>query len=82
MYYSLAHFTRFLPPSSVCIGTDEEGVEWLQTVVFITPENATVVIVVNTKDEDVALTIVDIEIGGKITRIAEAHSFQTFIWWN
>jgi len=45
-FYALAHFSKFVPPGSVRIGSNE--LEQLATVAFITPEEHIVLVVSNT----------------------------------
>ena len=50
-YYATAHFTQFVPPGSVRVGSSSEGVD-LPQVAFRTPEGRHVVVVSNTSHAD------------------------------
>lgn len=80
MFYSLAHFSKFLTPESQRIGTKEEGVQVLETVVFQTPDNGIVLIALNRLNDTIPLTINDPKFGTLKTKVSP-HSIQTYIWY-
>jgi len=80
MFYALAHFSRFLAPDSQRIGTKDEGVQNLETVVFETPDKAIVLIALNRLNDTIPLTINDPKLGTLKTTVSP-HSIQTYIWY-
>lgn len=81
MYYALGHFSRFLEPGSVRLGVNQNDEKALDVVVFETPSNSTVAIVLNRFQSDIPLQLVDAKYGSLRTSIG-AHSLQTFVWFN
>lgn len=79
-FYALGHFSKFLTPDSVRVEVKETAQSNLQTVAFVRPDNATVLIVVNTGEKPVQLNIDDPQ-HGKFSQESAARSIQTFIWW-
>lgn len=58
MYYVLAHFTKFLPIGSTRVGCSVENAPAnVHTTSFITPDNKLVLILINTNNDHVDLTI-------------------------
>ena len=80
MYYSLAHFTRFLSPDSQRIDSNDSGVKVVETVVFEREDNATVLIALNRLNDAIPLTINDPNYGTLKTTVFP-HSIQTYIWY-
>ena len=60
MYYVISHFSKLLKPDSVRIKTVEEGNDKVQTVAFVTPQNATVLIALNKNDKDYLKSLCEI----------------------
>ncbi|CAG2117961.1 unnamed protein product, partial [Medioppia subpectinata] len=80
MYYSLAHFTKFLAPDSQRINATESGAQILDTIIFETPDNATVLIALNRLNDDIPLNIIDPNLGTFKTTVP-SHSIQTYVWY-
>jgi glucosylceramidase len=75
-YYALAHFSKFVPPGSVRIGSNE--LEQLSTVAFLTPEGKVVLVAVNTGNFPKTFQI---EYHGR-SAVATLHSESaaTYVW--
>lgn len=80
MYYSLAHFTRFLEPGSVRLGTTQNR-DSLEVIVFSTPSQSTVAVVLNRYQSQIPLQINDPKFGA-IRTVMDAHSIKTFVWFD
>lgn len=82
-FYVLGHFSKFLVPDSVRVGVtaDQTVDDTFNYVALRRPDNATVVVVYNLKDQKVEFVINDPNNGKIITQI-EGHSVQTYIYWN
>jgi glucosylceramidase len=75
-YYALAHFSKFVPPDSVRIGSNE--LEQLSTVAFLTPEGKIVLVVSNVGNFPKAFVI---RYHGKILETTmPSESVGTFVW--
>ncbi|MGB8031128.1 MAG: glycoside hydrolase family 30 beta sandwich domain-containing protein [Terracidiphilus sp.] len=75
-YYAAAHFSKFVRPGSVRIGSNE--LEQLQNVAFLTPDGKVVLVVANTanfpKTFDVGYH------GESITTTMPSESVGTYVW--
>lgn len=79
MYYSMGHFSKFLPPGSIRVALNEDSKSNnLVSVALVRPDNATVVIVQNRNRESVDLTINSKQ--GVIFHTISANSLQSYIW--
>jgi len=80
-YYAMAHYSKFLPPGTVRIGStrvEEEGN--LELGAFLRPDGGTVIIVINTRDDDQFFNLEDGERG--IAKIkVDAHSFNSYLYY-
>jgi glucosylceramidase len=75
-YYALAHFSKFVPPGSVRIGSSE--LEQLSTAAFLTPEGKVVLVVSNTGNFPKAFVIA---YHGKFLKTAmPSESVGTYVW--
>jgi glucosylceramidase len=75
-YYALAHFSKFVPPDSVRIGSNE--LEQLSTVAFLTPEGKLVLVAVNTGNFPRTFQI---EYHGQsVTTTLQSESAATYVW--
>jgi glucosylceramidase len=75
-YYAMAHFSKFVPPGSVRIGTNE--LEQLSTVAFLTPDGKVVLVAVNTGNFPKAFQI---EYHGRsATTTLQSESAATYVW--
>ncbi|XP_028650908.1 lysosomal acid glucosylceramidase [Erpetoichthys calabaricus] len=79
MFYSLAHFSKFLPVDSQRVGLDGSGECNLETTAFLRPDGVAVVTVLNRGSKDEVYTIWDPDVG-HIEAVSPAHSIQTFLW--
>ena len=87
MYYALAHFTKFIKPNSLNLKQNlniSGKLTWFSTVYatsFKTPDNNIVVVVTNTYNVDVKLTISVPENANQlINYIVPKKSIVTFVW--
>ena len=78
MFYHLGHFSKFVPPGSQRIEVNASEESALQFIGFITPDSLTVVVVLNTKDQEIALQIYSVD--GVINETVPRSSIQTYIW--
>ena len=78
MFYHLGHFSKFVPPGSQRIEVKATEESSLQFIGFITPDSLTVVIVLNTEDQEIALQIYSQD--GVINETVPPASIQTYIW--
>jgi glucosylceramidase len=75
-YYALAHFSKFVRPGSVRIGSSE--LEQLSTAAFLTPEGKVVLVVANTGNFPRSFAI---EYHGKFLKTAmPSESVGTYVW--
>ena len=80
MYYAMGQISKFISPDSVRIGIDlPNKLNKLSAVALQRPDNATVVVVLNTNEEPIELTIDDPK-NGTLTHVISAHSIQSYIW--
>jgi glucosylceramidase len=75
-YYALAHFSKFVPPGSVRIGSNE--LEQLSTVAFLTPDGQIVLVAVNTGNFPKAFQIK--YHGQSVTTTLHSESAATYVW--
>ena len=82
-FYVLGQFSKFLTPGSVRIGltADPKTDDKFNYVALRRPDNATVLIVYNLKDEPVQFVVNDLSNGKLITEI-DGHAVQTYIYWD
>jgi len=82
-YYAMAHFSKFLPPGSKRISTgvnvEEEG--RLELGAFLRPDGGTVIIIVNSKDNDEFFNMIDPQHSAEFKVKVEAHSFSTWVYY-
>jgi glucosylceramidase len=75
-YYALAHFSKFVRPGSVRIGSTE--LEQLSTAAFLAPDGKVVLVVVNTGNFPKTFRI---EYHGRsITTTLHSESAATYVW--
>ena len=82
MFYHLGHFSKFVPAGSKRIQVTANDQSSLQFIGFKSPSPyaSTVVVVLNTGDQEIALEIHDEEDLGVIRETVPASSIQTYIW--
>ena len=78
MFYHLGHFSKFVPPGSQRIEVKASEESSLQFIGFITPDSLTVVVVLNTEDQEIALQIYSQD--SVINETVQPASIQTYIW--
>jgi glucosylceramidase len=75
-YYAMAHFSKFVRPGSVRIGSTE--LEQLQTVAFLTPTGKIVLVVANTGNFPKSFQI--LYHGESATATLHSESVATYVW--
>lgn len=75
-YYALAHFSKFVPPGSLRIGSNE--LEQLANVAFLTPRGKIVLVVANTGNFAARFHIR--YLGQSLAAHLPAESVGTFVW--
>lgn len=75
-YYALAHFSKFVPPGSLRVGSNT--LEQLDNVAFLTPEGKVVLVVSNTGNFPFAFAIR--YHGMTATTTLPAESVGTYVW--
>lgn len=78
MYYALAHFSKFLPRGSRRI--QSEPARKLDTIAFLRPDNAIVLVILNRRSSLRTYTVVDEQLGN-LNYSIPGNSIQTYIWW-
>nr|CAD7444859.1 unnamed protein product [Timema bartmani] len=71
MFYALAHVTKFVPPGSVRIGLETDSDNGVENVAFVTPDNVTVIILLNREDTVLQAVISDPDKGDCILLTSE-----------
>ena len=81
MFYHLGHFSKFVPAGSKRIQVTANDQSSLQFIGFTTPSPyvSTVVVVLNTSDQEIALEIHDENLR-VIRETVPVSSIQTYIW--
>ena len=80
-FYVMGHFSKFISPGSIRVDHQvDKDVDSLQTIAFVRPDGATVLVAVNYGTESAKLVIKDPKLG-KATKTIEANSIQSYIWW-
>jgi glucosylceramidase len=75
-YYVVAHFSKFVRPGSVRIGSSE--LEQLPTAAFLTPEGKVVLVASNTGNFPKTFRIV--YHGQSVTAALQPGSVATYVW--
>ena len=75
-YYALAHFSKFVRPGSVRIGSNE--LEQLSTAAFLAPDGKIVLVAVNTGNFPKTFQIV--YHGQSVTTTLHSESAATYVW--
>ncbi|KAJ8683345.1 hypothetical protein QAD02_019137 [Eretmocerus hayati] len=78
MFYAMAHFSKFIPRSSVRLHTSSENDEIL-TIAFQTEDEIIVVLLYNQNDQSKNVSIIDGHVGG-INVELEGKSLNTFLY--
>ncbi|CAN7983768.1 unnamed protein product [Ixodes hexagonus] len=79
MYYALAHFTKFVTRGSRRVDCGSQ--QRLETVAFLRPDEATVLVVMNRRSVERTFTVVDPQLGS-LNYSIPGHAIQTYIWWS
>ncbi|XP_054158452.1 putative glucosylceramidase 4 [Oppia nitens] len=82
-FYALAQFSKFIKPGSVRVDTQVVKQEANNALVgaFRTPNNSTVVTVVNNGDTDIVFTLEDSK-AGKLLNTITKKSIQTYVYYD
>ncbi|XP_054165560.1 putative glucosylceramidase 4 isoform X2 [Oppia nitens] len=82
-FYALGHFSKFLSPDSVRIGsvTKPESVSGIQVTSFRRTDKSTALVVYNQNNESITLSINDPKFG-VVNSIIKANSLQTYLWFD
>ncbi len=75
-YYALAHFSKFVPPGSVRIGSSQ--MDQLFTVGFLTPQGKVVLVAANTGNFETKFQI--LYHGKSVTATLPSESVGTYMW--
>jgi glucosylceramidase len=75
-YYTVGHFSKFVPPGSVRVGSNE--LEQVGAVAFRTPEGKIVLVLANTRNFPLELGIV--YHGKQLATTLPAESVATYVW--
>ena len=79
LYYYLSHFSRYVRPGSIRIGT-YEIMEGIRVIAFLSPENKVILQVLNSTDQNKEIKI---RINNKQASLKiQAASMNTLIWQN
>ncbi|KAJ8910784.1 hypothetical protein NQ315_015125 [Exocentrus adspersus] len=79
MYYAIGHFSKFVPRGSVRISSTQFSSD-IPVTAFRRPDSGVVVVILNQRNEDVPIVIMD-ESRGKISTNLTASSFTTVLYW-
>ncbi|XP_062521311.1 putative glucosylceramidase 3 isoform X2 [Corticium candelabrum] len=78
-YYYMGHFSKFVPPGSIRIGVVSSN-EDLEATGFVTPDNTTAVVVMNSHDDPITYKLLD-EISTLAVNVTiPAHAIQTVLY--
>lgn len=76
-YYYIGHFSRYITPKSVRIGTTRYT-DKLEVTGFLTPQNQRVVVILNKSDSDTEVTLKENGMGASLT--IGGHSIVTVLY--
>lgn len=77
-YYTVAQISKFVPPGSVRVDSNETTADSLPNVAFHTPEGHTVLLVVNTGAASRTFTVASHD--RSFTAVLDAGSTATYVW--
>jgi len=80
MYYVMAHFSHFVPPGSVRIGTTSTGPMSLDCAGFVTPDGLVVLVVANSNSLVHKKFYIHDPLHGYVDISVKANSIQTIVW--
>ncbi|XP_011634445.1 glucosylceramidase-like [Pogonomyrmex barbatus] len=80
MFYALGHFSKYVPPKSVRIGTISENTEGIQNIAFSTPDGATVLVILNLNEDEKEILIDDPKKGTTTINVL-GKSINTMKYW-
>ncbi|XP_066577114.1 lysosomal acid glucosylceramidase [Amia ocellicauda] len=78
-FYSMAHFSKFLVPGSQRVGVSPSADSALQVSMFLRPDGAAALIILNRGEEELQFEVWDPAVG-YIPSVAPPHSIQTLLW--
>ncbi|XP_024890942.1 glucosylceramidase-like isoform X1 [Temnothorax curvispinosus] len=80
MFYVLGHFSKYVPPNSVRIGTTSENTEGIQNIAFSTPDGGVVLVILNLNEEEKEILIDDPKKGTTKINVL-GKSINTMKYW-
>ncbi|KAL0125250.1 hypothetical protein PUN28_004409 [Cardiocondyla obscurior] len=80
MFYSIGHFSKYVPPSSVRIGTVSENIEGIENIAFSTPDGGIALVILNLNEEEKEILINDPEKGTAKINV-RGKSINTMKYW-
>lgn len=79
-YYAMGHFTKFLPPGSVCVRVNKDQSGGVRNVAFLRPDNGTVVVLYNPSEDAKVVNVHDVSKGYLAVKLAP-RSINTLLYW-
>ncbi|XP_071511394.1 lysosomal acid glucosylceramidase-like [Diadema antillarum] len=81
MYYHLGHFSKFVLPDSFRANlTIQQQDENLEAIAFLRPDGLVAMVLLNTQDKSVPVSIYDAILDSYINTDVPARSVQTYLW--
>ncbi|XP_011706061.1 PREDICTED: glucosylceramidase-like [Wasmannia auropunctata] len=80
MFYVLGHFSKYVPPNSVRIGTTSENTEGIQNIAFSTSDGGIVLVILNLNEEEKEVLINDPKKGTARLNVP-GKSINTMKYW-
>lgn len=81
MFYVLGHFSNYVPPNSIRIGTTMENMKGVKNIAFSTPDGSIALIILNLHEEEKVILIEDPKKGTTIINVS-GRSINTIKYWN
>lgn len=78
-YYYIAHFSRFITPGAQCIATSR-FTENVEMAAFLRADGETVVVLMNTQEQAVAVVLKDVAADAVASLTLPAHSITTLVY--
>ncbi|XP_011881411.1 PREDICTED: glucosylceramidase-like [Vollenhovia emeryi] len=80
MFYVLGHFSKYVPPNSVRIGTTSDNTDGIPNVAFSTPDGGVVLVILNLNEEEREILINDPKKGTTKINVL-GKSINTMKYW-
>ncbi|KAL6448955.1 hypothetical protein ACFW04_000590 [Cataglyphis niger] len=80
MFYVLGHFSKYVPPNSVRIGTTMENMIGIENIAFSTPDGGVVLIILNLNEQKKTILIEDPKKGATKIKVPP-RSINTMKYW-